>query len=126
MVVQSKLSGLSNEQVLLEKYYSNGIISTPFGREIESDDFHALNYLLQSTSSDNCLIQAIAIYKLLKGRKSFLHSIVHDSITVDLHKEDKSMITQIKEIFEDTRLGNFPSSVQIGKNYRDLEVVSWS
>ena len=115
-----------NREKILKKYYMNNIVSTPFGRQIESDDFHALNYLLQSTSSDNCLLQAITIYKLLKGRKSLLHSIVHDSITIDLHREDRSMIPQIKEIFEDTRLGKFPSSVQIGKNYRDLEVVSWS
>jgi len=115
-----------NREEILKKYYSDGIISTPFGREIKTDNFHALNYLLQSVSSDNCLIQAIKISKFLKGKKSFLHSMVHDSITIDLHKEDRQLIKQIKEIFEDTRLGMFQSSVQIGKNYRDLEEVSWS
>ena len=93
------------------------------GRVIESDDFHALNYLLQSVSSDNCLKQAIRINKFLHGRKSFVHSVVHDSITIDLHEDDKNLITSIREIFEDTTLGIFPSSMYFSKNYRDMEKV---
>ena len=115
-----------NREEVLKKYYSNGIISTPFGREIESDGFHALNYLLQSTSSDNCLMQVIKLNKFLHGRKSFVHSVVHDSVTIDFHRDDREILIQLKEIFEDTRLGIFPSSLQLGKNYRDLEEVSWS
>ena len=82
-----------------------------------------LNYFLQSTSSDNCLKQAIKISKYLKGRKSFLHSVVHDSITIDLHAEDRKMIHQLRELFEHTELGIFPSSMYFSKNYRDFEGV---
>jgi len=112
-----------DRQSILTSYYRNGHIHTPFGREIETDDFHALNYLLQSVSSDNCLKQAIKINKFLKGSKSFIHSIVHDSITIDLHRDDKKMVSQIQEIFEDTELGIFPSSMYFSKNYRDMEKV---
>ena len=105
------------------KHRSESTITTPFGRKIEADDFHALNYLLQSTSSDNCLGQAIKINKFLNGRKSFVHSVVHDSITIDFDKHDRDLITQIRQIFEDTRLGQFKSSMHIGKNYRDMEEV---
>jgi hypothetical protein len=105
------------------KYRHDNYISTPFGRKIEADDFHALNYLLQSTSSDNCLAQAIKINKFLSGRKSFVHSVVHDSITIDFHKSDRDLINHIRQIFEDTRLGQFKSSMHIGKNYRDLETI---
>jgi len=111
-----------NEEVL-KKYYENGLVETPFGRKIEADDFHSLNYLLQSTSSDNCLSQAIKISKFLRGRRSFVHSVVHDSITIDFHKDDRDIIHQIKQIFEDTRLGMFPSSMHIGKNYKDMERI---
>ena len=41
----------------------------------------------------------------------------------DLHKDDKDLINQIRQIFEDTRLGQFKSSMHIGKNYRDMEEV---
>jgi len=112
-----------DREMVLEKYYYDGKVHTPMGRVIESDDFHALNYLLQSASSDNCLKQAIKINKFLKGSKSFIHSIVHDSITIDLHRDDKNMVSQIQEIFEDTELGIFPSSMYFSKNYRDMEKV---
>jgi len=108
---------------ILKKYYSGGYVYTPKGRKIESDDFHALNYLLQSVSSDNCLEQAIKINKFLRGRQSFVHSVVHDSITIDFHKDDKDIVSQLQEIFEDTSLGIFPSSMYFSKNYKDFEEV---
>ena len=108
---------------VLQRHYTNGVVQTPFGRRIETDDFHSFNYLLQSSSSDNCLAQAIKINKFLNGRRSFVHSVVHDSITIDLDKTDRDLITHVRQIFEDTRLGHFKSSMHIGKNYRDMEAV---
>ena len=118
-----QLENIYKRKNVLVKHRSESTITTPFGRKIEADDFHALNYLLQSTSSDNCLGQAIKINKFLNGRKSFVHSVVHDSITIDFDKHDRDLITQIRQIFEDTRLGQFKSSMHIGKNYRDMEEV---
>ena len=115
-----------NRDEVLKKYYNNGIVKTPLGREIESDDFHALNYLLQSTSSDNCMQQAVKIFKFLQNKKSFVHSVVHDSMTIDLDLNDRSLLPQIQELFEDTQLGWFRSSVHVGSNLRDLMEVSWS
>ena len=114
-----------NRDQILNKHYNNNIVSTPFGRDIETDDYHALNYLLQSSSSDNCLTQAIVINKFLKGRKSFVHSVVHDSITIDMTYEDRNLLNQIKELFEDTKLGQFKSSTHIGRNLKDLEELRW-
>ena len=113
------------EQVL-ERYYNDGIVSTPLGRKIESDDFHALNYLLQSTSSDNCMAQCVKINKFLRNKSSFVHSVVHDSLTIDLDLKDRHLLPQIQEIFEDTQLGWFKSSAHVGKNLRDLQEISWS
>ena len=115
-----------DRRLLLNKYYKDGVVSTPFGRKIEADDFHALNYLLQSSSSDNCMKQACKINKFLQNSLSFVHSVVHDSITIDLAFEDRQMLPSIQEIFEDTELGWFKSSVQAGRNLRDLVEVSWS
>ena len=111
--------------LLLKKYYKDGFIRTPFGRKIEANDFHALNYLLQSTSSDNCMKQAVKIYKFMHNRKSFVHSVVHDSITIDLAFSDRHILPQIQQIFEDTEMGWFKSSAAAGRNYRDLQEVSW-
>jgi len=114
-----------DRRLLLNKYYSNGVVSTPFGRRIEADDFHALNYLLQSSSSDNCMKQACKINKFVQNTRSFVHSVVHDSITIDLALEDRHLLPQIQEIFEDTQLGWFKSSASAGRNLRDMMEVSW-
>ena len=115
-----------NRDKVLKQYYNDGIVSTPLGRKIVSDDFHALNYLLQSTSSDNCMAQCVKVNKFLKNTKSFVHSVVHDSLTIDLDLSDRSILPQIQEIFEDTQLGWFRSSVHVGHNLKDLVEVSWS
>lgn len=70
--------------------------------------------------------QCIKINKFLKNSKSFVHSVVHDSLTIDLAFEDRKILPQIKELFEDTQLGWFRSSVHAGRNLRDLQEISWS
>ena len=49
--------------------------------------------------------------------------MVHDSVTIDFHRDDKDIIHQIKQIFEDTRLGLFKSSMHLGKDYKNMEEV---
>ena len=115
-----------NKTKVLKEFYRDGVVHTPFGRKIPTDDFHSLNYLLQSTSSDNCMMQCVKINKFLKHTNSFVHSVIHDSLTIDLDLKDRHLLPQIQEIFEDTRLGWFKSSVQVGHNLKDLLEVSWS
>jgi hypothetical protein len=69
--------------------------------------------------------QACKINKFLQNSRSFVHSVVHDSITIDLSLDDRYLLPQIQEIFEDTDLGWFKSSATVGKNLRDMVEVSW-
>ena len=101
---------------VLEKYYAEGIVSTPFGRSIPSDDFHALNYLIQSTSSDNFLDRACVIHRYCKGLKTNVAFLVHDSIILDVPFEEKARIREIVKIFENTKLGRFKVNLKIGEN----------
>tara|TARA_Y100000592_G_scaffold55707_1_gene87616 strand:- start:4078 stop:5304 length:1227 start_codon:yes stop_codon:yes gene_type:complete len=110
---------------VLERHYHQGVISTPFGREIECDKFHALNYLIQSTASDNCLSQVSKIHRFLKNKKTRIAFVIHDSVVIDLAKDETYLIPQIKEIFEDTSLGKFPVNMKLGKNYGYLKEFSW-
>ena len=114
-----------DRQAVLSKFYNNGAVKTPFGRSIECDDFHALNYLLQSSSSDNCLTQAYKIHNLLRHKKSNVAFLIHDSVIIDLKYEDRHLLPQIKEIFQDTTLGNFQCGMKIGKNLGNLQEFSW-
>lgn len=110
---------------VLNKFYKNGHVQTPFGRCIESDDFHALNYLLQSTSSDNCITQINKLHRFLRDKKSNVAFIIHDSVVLDLHHEERNLLPQIKEIFMDTRLGSFKTNVKVGKTLGYMQELKW-
>ena len=95
--------------------------STPFGRTIPSDDFHSLNYLIQSTSSDNFLDRACAIHRYCKGLRTNVAFLVHDSIVLDVPLNEKERIREIVQIFENTKLGKFKVNLKIGKNLGELK-----
>lgn len=110
------------KRFVVDSHYKNGIISTPYGREIPADDFHALNYLIQSTASDVTLAAAIEVDKYLSENceKSFISFMIHDSLVLDVTKEELRHIKEIQRIFETTKFGKFMSNVQIGRDYGNL------
>lgn len=114
-------SDFYSRENVLEEYYRQGAVHTPMGRKLECDRFHALNYLLQSTSSDNCMDRVNKINKFLIGTKSHVAFTIHDCVIIDLSFKDRYIIPQIKEIFEDTKLGHFVSSVHIGRDLGNME-----
>jgi hypothetical protein len=108
---------------VFKKYYDGKAVKNIFGREIESDDFHALNYLIQSTCADLVLEQAVKLDNLLKNKKSKIAFIVHDSIVVDVTKEDFNMMTTMLNCFANTRLGKFKVNVSGGKTFGDMRKI---
>ena len=112
-------SGFYDRKKLLDKYYANGYINTPHGRTIEVDERRALNYLIQSTTSDRVLSKAVLIDKILEGTNSFISHIVHDELVIDFDDNDRHLFSEIKEIFED----GFLSNVSAGKNYGKMEKI---
>jgi len=117
-----------SKDILVEKFYikKEQILRTPFGRRTNCDRFHALNYLLQSSSSDNCLDRVNKIERFLTGRKSYVAFTIHDCVIIDLHRDDRALIPQLKEIFEDTKLGKFKSGCKIGHNLKDMRRFKWT
>ena len=105
-----------NRKKLLDNCYENGYINTPYGRNIKVDERKALNYLIQSTTADRVLQKAVFIDRMLDGKKSFISHIVHDEIVIDYHDEDRSMLENIRQVFEDGYLSN----IQAGKDYYNL------
>ena len=120
-----ELKNYYNKEKILDKYYKNGYINTIFGRQIECDAFHSLNYLLQSTSSDNCMDRANKIRKMLSGRKSTIAFCLHDCVVLDFSNQDAHLLPKIKQVFEQTRLGKFKINLKAGKTYGLLEDFSW-
>lgn len=109
-----------DREKVLDKWYSEGYINTMFGREIKVDRRRALNYLIQSTTSDLVLERACRISELLKNKKSFISHIVHDEIVIDLNDEEKHLVPEIKETFANNRLGQYLVNLSAGPNYLDL------
>lgn len=108
---------------VLERYYKNEFITNFYNRKIKSDQFHSMNYLVQSTANDLVLRQILKINQILKHKKSFISFIVHDSVVIDLAKEDSPLIKNIVEQFSKTDLGTFPVNLSAGKNYGNLRKI---
>ncbi len=89
-------SDFYSRENVLEEYFREGAIRTPFGRVIECDRFHALNYLLQSTSSDNCMDRVNKINKFLQGTKSHVAFTIHDCVIIDLSFEDRQPLRKLR------------------------------
>ena len=110
-----------DRDIVLEKYWDGEQVHTMYDRIIPSDKHHALNYIIQSTTSDLFLRRMVEVNKLLEDKKSHIAFCVHDSLVIDLADEDKHLVPQIKEVFGNTDLGAFRVNLSAGKNYGDLK-----
>ena len=117
-----KLNDFLDRDKIYQKYYDNGIL-TPYGRHISVDEQKALNYLIQSTSSDMLLKSAIRINKILNNKKSFVSFCVHDSVVIDMSAQDKDYLNEIIKTFSKTDFGKMKSSVSIGKDFGRMREI---
>ena len=124
--IGERLSRMYEKEKVLSEFYDaeKEIVTTPFGRELQADDHHALNYLVQSTTADLVFDRMVAIRDLLRDKKSFIKFCLHDSVVIDLAHEERAEIKEILKIFSDTKLGKFMSSVSAGKNFGDLQRIN--
>jgi hypothetical protein len=110
-----------NRQEILDKYWNGAKVTNPFGRTIESDRFHAVSYLIQSTAVDIVLRQMIKIHKMLKNKKSHIAFTIHDSVVIDMAEEDMSLLPEIKRQFSTFRDTQFLTNVSIGSDFGSME-----
>jgi len=106
---------------IVEEYYIDGHVHTPFGRKIKIDKRRALSYTIQSTTSDLVIERAMAIKKILENKKTFISHIMHDEIVLDLSDDERSILPEIKDIFSNNKMGKYEVNVSAGKNYYDME-----
>ena len=118
-------SDFYDRESLRERYYDGEKVQTPFGRSIAAPSRKALNYLLQSSSSDNTMDRFCKISNFLRATRSHVAFVVHDSVIIDLHKDDRRMIPQLVEMFGDTKLGKFKVNCSLGKNLGSMKEFAW-
>mgnify|MGYP003121587779 FL=1 len=94
----------------MERFWVDGTVRTPYHRNMkEVDQHHALNYLVQSTAAELCLKQALKIDHLLRTQSegSFVAFLIHDSIIIDIKKEDASLLRTMEGLMQSTNFGKF-------------------
>ena len=116
-----KVKMFYDKNIVRGKYYDGGVVKNYYGREIKADNEHAINYILQSTASDIFLRQAIKINDLLRGKKTFIKFLIHDSVVLDVSSEDKQLIKDICNTFSTTDFGKFVITKKVGKNYGEMK-----
>lgn len=106
---------------VVQKYFTEGQVTTFFDKTIPSEERTALNYIIQSTCAENVLKRMIAISKYLEKKKSFIAFPVHDSIVIDFSVEDKDCLNEVVDLFSETDLGKFMVNVSIGRDFGHLQ-----
>lgn len=71
---------------------------TFFKKDVEEMEKEAINFPIQSLASDILLYSLVRIAKLLENGKSTLNLEVHDSIICNIHKTERDLIPEIKDI----------------------------
>ena len=115
-----EIEGYYSKKEIKRKYWTGTEIVNPFGRRIKADEFHALNAIIQSTTSDTFLRRAIAVNKMLKNRKSFTMGLIHDSMVIDYDRNDKDLLEDLIEEFGNTDLGKFKVNASLGTNFGNM------
>ena len=119
-----KLEEFYKRDKVREKFFKNGKVTTPFGNTMNTDYHHALSYLIQGTTAEMVLRQAIRIDEFLRDKKSFIAFTVHDSVIIDMSKEETHLITKLTSLFADTDLGFFRVNTSFGKDFGNLKGVT--
>jgi hypothetical protein len=118
-----KLNGFLNRDEILNKYYIDGSVHTPYSRSIAVDEARAVNYTIQSTASDLFLTSAIKIDKMLKNKQSHVAFCVHDSLVLDMSHEDKECLDELISEFSKTKFGDFKTNISLGKNFGSMKRI---
>ncbi len=110
---------------ILRKYWNGQVVVTPMKRAIQADKHHALNYLIQSTTSDIVLSRTFKIADKLKDKNSFISFTLHDSIIIDFDDDERELVGELLDVFSQTPFGKFKVNVSAGKSYGDMRRIEW-
>ncbi len=110
-----------DRESVVQKYFTQGQVTTFWNKVIPSEERTALNYIIQSTCAENVLRQMIEISNYLKGGESYVAFPIHDSIVLDLSEKEKEKLPEIIDIFSSTALGKFKVNVSVGTNFGNMK-----
>ena len=106
-----------DRSALVKKHWDGSCVSTPYGRQIDVDKRRALNYLIQSTTSDMVLEQALKLDYLLRNSKTRIAFVIHDEVVLDVARSEETMLPSLKDVFADTRFGTYMVGAKESADY---------
>lgn len=115
------LSRLYDRDTIKKLFWDGNHVKTMYHREIPSDEYHALNYIIQSTCSDLIMDRATVLSDMLEGKKTKIAFIIHDSIVLDYADEDGDYINMVYWEFMTTPFGRFKANVAGGRNFGEMK-----
>jgi len=118
-----KLEQIYKRDDVRDNHFKDGQVTTPFGNTMPADRHHSLSYLIQGTTAEMVLRQAIKIDEFLKDHSSFISFTVHDSIIVDISKDEANLVPKLISMFADTELGLFKVNASFGTDFGSLREV---
>lgn len=121
---EGRLDNLFEKENLINTYWDGKYIHTPFYRKIESDRYHVISYLNQSTFIDMFHRQVLKIFDFLQDKKSFISFLVHDEFVIDITDDEKSNLIEIVKILQNTEFGKFIVNLKVGKDYGNMKKIN--
>jgi len=116
-----RLNEAYDRSAVVQKYFNGSQVSTFFDRRIPADDHHALNYVIQSTTSDLFLRRMLKVWDYLKDKKSKIAFSIHDSLVIDYDRSEYQLLPEIINIFSDTDFGKYKVNVTGGKSFGKMK-----
>lgn len=115
-----------DKETLLDRYWDRKTVRTDFHRTIPADEYHALNFLVQSTSADMTLNAAVRLNDLLDkyATKTHIAFLIHDSVVLDFSVEDKPLLKEFIQTIQATKWGDFKINVSAGHNLGNLKKMN--
>ena len=98
-----------------------GFVVTPLNSIIKPDkEFAGFNNYIQAYATEIVVDKLFEIKELLKSFKTQFLFQVHDSLVFDLHPDEIFLVDKIKILLSEYGNMKFDVSINIGKNYKDL------
>jgi hypothetical protein len=118
------LNKVYDRDAVVQKYSTQSQVNTFFDRKIPADAHHALNYIIQSTTSDLFLRRMLKVWDYLKDKKSKIAFSIHDSLVIDYDRSEYHLLPEIVDIFADTDFGKYKVNVSGGKSFGKMKEMS--
>jgi len=115
------LKEIIEKDKFIQKFWDGERIYSLMGREIKCDREHVIPYMNQATTAELVFDRCCEIQELLRTKQTKIAFIIHDEVILDMPGEEKHLIPEIRQIFSNTKLGQFVVRCKTGLNLGEMK-----